>query len=277
MNKVMTLQQYSQAYKVQNPHDKVDAPSEIRWPVESILPLIIGLVAVNILSASHTAPVIAQSVPTTIEGIKIAVGIAGFFGVEFLMFSANFVARSKTGGWQRNLLILLALSVAIVANVGSVVGAIAIKDDIVSLVSGGLIGIFAPIANFVTGEMLRKVLDQTKEERVKAKAEYKQALIDYDTKMRQRFVLYLKRQGITDATQILKLSSGEAVEVAEVAVPKPATIEPTTKDYSYPPRITELVDKLRANGDTELGYKAIQEKYGVYPADISKAKQMLKN
>jgi hypothetical protein len=159
----------------------------------------------------------------------------------------------------------------------SVAGQSVSTDDSVSLVSGGLIGIFAPIANFVTGEMLRKVLDQTKEERVKAKAEYKQALIDYDTKMRQRFVLYLKRQGITDATQILKLSSGEAVEVAEVAVPKPATIEPTTKDYSYPPRITELVDKLRANGDTELGYKAIQEKYGVYPADISKAKQMLKN
>lgn len=282
MNDVMNLQQYSSAYRKQAPHDKVDEPSAIRWPIESILPLILGLIGVNILSVSHTAPVLANSVPTPYFWVKVLVGTAGFFGVEFLMFSANFVARSKTGGWQRNLAIVLAMSVAIVANVGSVVGAISIQNDTVSLLSGVLIGVFAPVANFVTAEMLRKVIDATREDRIKAIAEYKQALIVYDAQMRQRFIGYLKKKGIVDQTEIMRLSNGESLNTQTEVLPQ-SIVErkPVIKDGSsvtnvaYPPRIIDLAAKIAENDDGALSYSALQAKYKVGPADISKVKRYM--
>lgn len=277
---ILTLQDFSKAYNAQNPHDKVDIPKAIRWPVESIMPLIIGLIAVNVLSASHTAPVISQSVPTPYFEIKVVVAIAGFLGVEFLMFSANFVARSKISPWKRNLLVLLALAVAIVANVGSVVGTLSVQSDFVSLVSGGLIGVFAPIANFVTGEMLRDVLDQTKVERVEAQTTYKDALIQYDVKMRTRYVNYLKRVGITDPTEIMKLSAGELPKHDEL-VDKPIDA-PTTIQLQLPPaekpktKAELLADTLELRGDAALSFKQIEVQYGSNPATINAAKKILR-
>ena len=280
MTNLMSLQQYKAAHLRQNPNDFVREPEAINFPYATVVPLIVGLIAVNILSASHTAPVIAQSVPTNIEAIKIIVAIAAFIGVEFLMVVANFIPPDK-GSWARPILILLGLAVAIVANVGSVVGTISVNGDVLSLIAGILIGIFAPVANYTTGELLRKTLDRTKEEQRIAKEAYREELKAYDERLKQLYISrYLKKYNITDATTIMRLSSGETMstEPEQGTAELKTTAQPkATKAQSFPPRITALAEQLVANGDTELSYAKIQEKYHVGPSDVSKAKSYLQN
>lgn len=280
--KVMNLQQFTEAYKKQNPHDRVQPPETIKRNWATIIPLFVGLISANVLSAFHTGPLIAKAYATIIGTPEnMLMFIFGVLAVEFVVFVMMFArwdTATKVNKSIRLFVIILAVLVSIIANVNATMVNLGTSDT-ASTLAAGLVGIFAPLANLSIAEVLRSVLDHTNTERKQALAEYNTALKAWDTQMRTRFGNYLKRYGITDATMIMQLSSGQDVDTSNLpqsTTERKSVIKPQKVVTNVPPRIAKLAETLVVNGDTELSYKAIESKYGVRAPDISKAKNHIR-
>jgi len=285
MKKVMSLQQFTQSYQNQNPHDRIEEPKAIRTQWGTLIPMFVGLIAANILSAFHTGPLVAKAYATitgTTENIFMA--FIGVLAVEFVVFMLMFISWENTTRKEKLLrvaVILIAIIVSAIANVNATIINLGTSDN-ASIIAGGLIGVFAPLANLALAEVLRLFRHQAKLERDKIEGDYKAEQKKWDVQMRTRYAGYLKKYGITDPTTMLRLSNGEELLETEEEIPlQPIVRKERVKKQdlspSYPPRIIELGEKLIQNGDTELGYKPLQQKYGVYPADISKVKRYLED
>lgn len=280
-NNVMTLQQFTEAYKKQNPHDKVQPPPAIKRNWATIVPLFVGLISVNVLSAFHTGPLIAKAYATVVGSpentIMFIFGVLAVEFVVFVMMFARWDTATPINKAIRLFVIVLAVLVSIIANVNATMVNLGTVDT-ASTIAAGLVGIFAPLANLSIAEVLRSVLDHTNKERKDALEEYNTQLKAWDTQMRTRFANYLKRYGITDATTVMQLSSGQTIEVSNLpqsTTERKSVIKEAKPVTNVPPRIVRLAETLVANGDTELSYKDITQKYGSTPADISKAKKYL--
>lgn len=281
MADIMTLQEFQSAYRLQNPHDYVEVPKATRTAWGTLIPFFIGLIAVNLLSAAHTGPMLASTFGRIDAFLGVPLGIIGVLGCEFTSFILMLIpfSDSRRENILRGAVIVLAIAVSLIANVNATMNSLQAGDGAGQL-AAGIVGVFAPLANIAMAEVLRLFRSRAKQEKELADINYRAALKLYDVQMRTRYANYLKRYGITDATAVMKLSSGEKYE-HEVS-PQSTTERnmgqerpPKRESASYPPRIIDLAAKLRENGDTNLSYKAIQTKYNVGPSDVSKVKKYL--
>lgn len=280
----MTLQEYRIAYNRQNPNDRVDEPKTVKTQWGTLLPYFVGLIAANILSAAHTGPMLASTFGKQLDPtLGLFLGFTGVLAVEFTAFILMLIPFSdnKRENVLRGIVILLALGVSLIANVDATVNSLQSSDP-ASQIAAGVVGVFAPLANIAMAEVLRLFRHRAKQEKELAEIDYKAELRMADAKMVSRYTRYLKTNGITDTTIVMKLSNGE--DVPELTLPQSTTRqlevhdrpEPTEKKTkNYPPRIITLANELVSNNDTGLSYKAMQEKYRIYPSDVSKVKQYL--
>lgn len=282
---VLTLREFAEAYRIQNPHDVVHEPAAIRRNWITIIPLFVGLIAANILSAFHTGPLIARSfrtVPYTAEYTLMF--IVGVLAVEFTVFVTMFASWKKTNSRDkalRILVILLAVMVAIIANVDAAMENLnSTASDVASITAAGFVGVFAPLVNLSIAEVLRKLLDQSTDDQEQAVSMYHEALKDADTKMRTRYVNYLKRIGITDPTEIMRLSAGQTQvteTLPEPSIDKPQVIELQLPKDKPPTKAEILADTLELRGDAELSFREIEQRYDTNPATVSAAKKILRS
>lgn len=285
---VLTLQQFGEAYRKQNPHDRVEEPAAVRRNWAVIIPLFIGLIAANILSAFHTGPLIASafkaSVYTNEYNLMFFVGV---LAVEFTVFVTMFVpwdTKDRRSTVLRVLVIIMAIAVSVIANVSATLTNLG-TTGIVEQIGAGLVGVFAPFANLAIAEVLRTILDQTKRETAEARAAYNLLLNQADQKMRTRYVKYLAKYGITDPTEIMKLSAGE-VQVKSLPTEPEIEVDPREQiNLNLPPpeppakaitRAELLANDLVRNNHVAMSYKDIERQYGTNPATVSAAKKILK-
>lgn len=279
----MTLQQFAKAYHMQNEHDVVPEPEAVRRNWAVIIPLMIGLIAANVLSAFHTGPLIAAAFKTIVFTPEYdLMFIVGVLAVEFTIFIIMFVSWDNTTARDKVLrifVILLALSVAMIANVSGAINNLGTTGTADTL-AGGLVGVFAPLANLAIAEVLRTILNRTKQERDLAMIDYRAELKKADLLMRNRYVNYLKKVGITDPTQVMKLSAGELpVEEPKHAIDPVPTTEvrylnlPQEKSKN---KAEQLADVLQERGDTALSFKQIEQRYSTNPATVNAAKKILR-
>lgn len=278
MTKIMTLQEYTTAWKRANPHDNVQAPKAVKTQWGILIPYFIGLLAANLLSAAHTGPMLASTFGKLDPTLGIPLGIIGVLATEFTAFILMLIPFSdnKRENILRVAVICLAIGVSLIANINATFNSLQASDT-AGQIAAGLVGMFAPLANIAMAEVLRLFRERAKKEREGAEGDYKQKLIEWDVNNRKRYAAYLGRYGIKDATEIMKLSNGEQVEheVSPQSTTEPVMGQKTSKTVSVPPRIVELATKLQQSGDIQLSYSAIQSKYGVGPSDVSKAKRYL--
>lgn len=297
----MIFRDFQRAWFESHPHERVIKVAVSRNNWGAILSIMAGLIAVNILSAAHTIPVIATTVSTDVIQVKIAVGVSAFFAVEFMMVIMMILNISH---WLRYVVIGLALIVAIVANVVSTLQAVESGPYAAGgWVVGIVLGLFAPLANLAAGEMLRSIIKQAADRVTLANTNYEQAVKDLDTKIRGQYTTYLKRVGITDPTQIMELMGNENNRVSFNVEPTSSVVGNSSDSvelenrssgissntlgnvYSNQPdnnslgskssAATELAERIRSDGAENLSYSDLQKKYGKSPNTIRKAKQLL--
>lgn len=281
MTKVMTLQEFTLAYKKQNPHDTVTAPKSVKTQWGTLIPFFIGLIAANLLSAAHTGPMLASTFGKLDATLGIPLGIIGVLATEFTAFILMLIPFS--GNRRENALrvtvIALAIGVSLIANVNATFNSLQASDT-AGQIAAGLVGMFAPLANIAMAEVLRLFRERAKQERELAEVNYKAELVKWDVVVRTKYANYLKRYGITDATQIMTLSSGEQIQHEVLPQSTTAPVMGHNRSSSgekqaYPPRIIDLAAKIAENDDAGLSYKALQTKYNVGPSDVSKVKRYM--
>lgn len=212
-----------------------------------LIAMAIALVAINIVSGSHTIPTVAATIHSNDSTIQFIVGIAGFLSIEFTLFLMMLIPVS---GKIRKLVVLLALSAAIVANLYSTTQAI--SNDYWTLIVGVVIGLFGPLANVAFGEVFRHEFDATRQANEQVDSEYRQALTDLDNTIRAQYTRYLKGYGITDPTTIIQYISGTIeppvspeIAVAVDTVPDyPSNAQPLPIALSQPDQVEPVVLSL---------------------------------
>lgn len=271
---ILTLDAYKQSWYKQNPHAKIEKPKAVRWPFEVLVPMGVGLIAVNILSAAHTAPVIASTVVAP-DVIRFILGIVGVLAVEFTMFTFMFISMEGTprsARLLRGLVILLALVVAIIANVSSTVNAMTGQASAIEeIVAAGVLGAFAPLANLSAGEVLRHVLERVRKAQKDGQEQYKQALMDEDKRLRDLYLRYLKKYNIVDPTEVMRYSAGEPATPVDdpVRVIKEKEKEPE----GLTGKVKEIADRIVEADDLGLSYAELVRKYNTSPNTIQKIKK----
>lgn len=282
---VLTLEAFKAAWRKQNPHDRVNKPKEVGLPIVQLTAIMIGVIAVNILSMAHTAPVIAQTVRTSIEWLKGAIGLCGVLGVEFTMFVFMYISMADTdraGKIIRWAVILSAFLVAMIANISSTVEAMATSGNVVELLAAIILGAFAPAANLSAGEVLRRVIDRVKLDREKAVKQYNDDLIAEDKRLRNLYISYLKKYGITDPTSIMQLSSGEHIFKEETADDTrthnvdPVDVVGAKEEPELTGRALEIYNDIIANGRQGWTQQALVSEYRTSPNTIAKIRKYIK-
>lgn len=279
MTKVMVFQEFIESWRRQNPHDRVSKPGAIGIPWRLIIPIIIGVVAVNILSMAHTAPMIARTVNTADPNIKAVIALVGVLGVEFTMFVFMYVpmdSKDRTGTALRWLVIGAAFLVAMIANVSSTMEALQAVGG-AEMIAAAIMGGFAPAANISAAEVLRKVLDRVTQARIEAEATYKEALIDEDKKLRNNYVAYLRRCGITDPTTVMRLMVGELPTQDATVNPEapPVPKSPVVSKDELTGRALEIYNDIVANSLQEASQRDLVERYRTSPNTIARIKKFM--
>lgn len=290
---ILTLDGYKSAWRKQNPHDRVKPPKTIKPPYIKLAAIMVGVVAVNILSMAHTAPVIAQTIITPYEIIKWAVGLCGVIGVEFTMFVFMFISMDgadKIGRAIRWFVIGAAFAVAMIANISSTVAAMQVSNDVVELVAAVILGAFAPAANLSAGEVLRRVLEQVNLDKESAVKEHDKALIEEDKRLRNLYISYLKKYGIVDPTEIMRLSSGEEYQsgnddTSSIRYPGNAdsssnpVVDQVPDRPEQPPlsgRALEIYNDIIFNSRQNWTQQALVQEYKTSPNTIARIRRLLK-
>jgi hypothetical protein len=295
MKAIMSLAEFAKVWQQSHPSDVVtkEEVKGISW--WSLAGVLVSLIAANILSAAHTIPVIVETVKTDSAVLKVIVAIAGFLAVEFVILMFMIFGKS---GWIRAGIISLALTVAIVANVVSTV----LYVTAGGVYGGGgvfvgiVLGLFAPLANVGIGEVFRGMLDKANGEVKRVADQYEDELKKHDAKILGQYNVYLKKMGVTDATEALTyIREGKSNDVPVETKYEPVTVTggaPITYDTPrIPKRASKMVKKsskttsskrgaelarlMQRDGTQDLNYKELREKYGASPNTISEAKKLL--
>lgn len=303
---VLPYHQFSKAVDNQRPHD---VPRRERGATTSwfkVLAMLIGLVAVNIVSGSHTIPTIAYTIASDSETIRTIVGVAGFLAIEFNMFVLMLLNLRSYLKW---IVIALSLTAAIASNLYSTMGAFsATGGDGFTTIIGIVLGLFAPLANLAAGETFRNMFDEVAQRNSEAEARYQEALSNWDKVKRGQYTNYLKKLGITDPTLVMQYVAGQIAGQDSPALPAPEQerIVVTTPSIAATTHTTDmdsvaiesssgtighssntipaiqgdskaaiLARQLVVNNDSGLSYAAIQEKYRVSPNTIRQARALL--
>ncbi len=220
-----TLQfsQYKKAWLAQRPDTipKRNNSAKVAWV--KLLFMGIALVAINIVSGSHTIPTVANTIHSASIELRTIVGIAGFLSIEFTLF---LMMIAPVPGNTRRLVIFLALLAAIVANLYSTTKAIS-GDDNWTLIVGVVLGLFGPLANVAFGEVFRHEFDSTAAANTEREKVYQDAVSALNSTIRGQYTQYLKKCGITDPTAILQYISDSGSDTGSVSVQiSPDTVLP---------------------------------------------------
>lgn len=309
MSNILPYLHFSKLYDQQRPHDVPRREKGATTSWFKVVAMLIGLIAVNIVSGSHTIPTIARTIASDSTAIQTIVGVAGFLAIEFNMFVLMLL---NMDGWLKWAVIALSLLAAIASNLYSTMHAFsAAGGDEFTTIIGVVLGLFAPLANLAAGETFRKMFDEVAEKNSANEDIYRGRLSDWDKIKRGQYTLYLKKHGITDPALIMQYAAGqieasdsanspalpapdsERIVVTTPAIP--ATIEDSsadsrvaafssvavaadsvrTTDSSGDSKAAILARQLIANNDSGLSYNAIQQKYHVSPNTIRQAKALL--
>lgn len=259
--------------------------------------LLLGLVAANILSASHTIPTVSTTIPTELEQVKTFIAFSAFFAIDFMLVTLMVIPAA---GKLRNTVLGLALTVAIVANVYSSMKTVGATDPFASFI-GLVLGLFAPLANLAIGELFRSI-NLKREAALQAVEE--QYLADqntWDTKRREAYGRYLSKLGITDKKQpTLRalLMSGETVmddlidlsdivekddlsgatEVPAMDTPEPPQKRTVTRvaRKTGNSKAEEIAKDLVSRRRIDWTYAQIQETYQTSPNTAAKVRKLLR-
>lgn len=270
MGNILSLKAFTETWELSHPNEKITKAAVEGVSIWSIIGVVMALIAVNILSASHSVPVFTATVPTALEGIKLIVAFAAFFGGEFFVFVLMLIPYQS---WLRNILILLAVVVITIANIVSTSQALETSTlyGNAGTIVGYILGIFAPLANLGAGQILHHMRDIYKTRTEKVDGDYQKALKDRDTIIRNAYTRYLTKLGITDPTQILSAMNGQTVEEPQSAIAP-------QKPVSFNQRLSAkaLAQKMRDEGTENLTYAQLKDRYGSSPNTIRDAKNLLK-
>lgn len=298
---ILSYNEFRRGWVAQRPNavPKKDQNATVSWL--KIVSMSVALIAINIVSGSHTIPTVAATIKSDSAIIRSIVGVSGFLSIEFTLFLMMLIPVSSN---VRRLVIFLALSAAIVANLYSTTQAIGV--DGWTLVVGIVIGLFGPLANVAFGEVFRHEFDRTAEQNSAIEAHYKEELVKLDSTIRSQYTTYLKKYGITDPTIVMQMLS-DSTNTTEVALTSNATIAlpssttPTTTEDSVTTvadstpivvkdsaatgdsvvssggskKAVALAEALLRDSATTLSYSAIQKRYQVSPNTIKEAKKIL--
>lgn len=263
--------------------------------------LLVGLLAANVLSASHTIPTVRITIPYELgDTVRTLIAFSAFFAIDFMLVTLMIIPAA---GKLRNTVLSLALTVAIVANVYSSMAAVGENNLFASFI-GLVLGLFAPLANLAIGELFRSINLKREQAIAEVEAQYLTDQHTWDVKRREMYGRYLTKLGITDKAQpTLRalLMSGETV-MDDLIDLTDLTEKPDTSDLSgatevpamdtpEPPQKRTVTRVARKTGNSKAEeiakdlvsrrridwtYAQIQETYQTSPNTAAKVRKLLR-
>lgn len=295
--KVLSSSEFRGVFDTRNPDLKPkDKKVKINFVPIYILTAI--LFSVNVLSAGHTIPTIQKFYHDISPLVLGFIGFFGFLGIEGTIVYLMAQEERKSSEWAA---ILFAFLAALGSNVYATSLALNGEGELTTLILGAIFGFFAPFANIAIGEVFHKRNVQINQLKLDAEKKYRENVAEYEQQFQKSYRTYLSRVGIKEeGDKMFLINGGEPSVLIELGLvierngqeykaitptqrsvptnPAPSTNSRTSsrgrkKSFSY----QELAEKLVANGDGDLKYAEILEKYpGATTNKIAKAKRLIK-
>lgn len=258
--------------------------------------VIFCLIAVNILSASHTIPFI-QGLYELGDVLEAVVGLSGFLAIEgFVVLLMTQNKRSKMM-WA---VIALGFFSALFANLYETFNIFTSGVDTVywtTYVIAFLFGLFAPAGNLIGGEVLHSLSKERREQDDNLKLEYNTALALYKDSVQQidlQFAEATSKFNTLVATQYKNyckknykdLSDDDIYNIMEglyddyqesVQIVKAETEVSTNTDIKLSKRAKDLIPVLVASGYNKNNIpkaKYLKEAHGLNPVDASNVRKV---
>lgn len=202
----LDFEQFRVQYETRHPSSIPKLEFELneypKWVRSAVL---MTFICAAMVSGIHTVPTVWESITTNAivtEEMRTIVSYASLFAIELaILLSAYLMAKGVKLAF---VVMVIASSVAILANLYSVINALG-QDDIGVLVVAVALGIGAPMIALFSGKMFVDIQRADRVQDARARKAYKESCIEWDKEIDRAFKSYQKE---------LKKSSGDSLSSA---------------------------------------------------------------
>jgi hypothetical protein len=204
----MDYEQYEKDWFKRHKGSRIRPPRVSSWGLIGGI-LLWALIAIGaaLVSGAHSVPAILQTIPAIVPSpFREGLSLFGFTIFELLIFAGAVYRRDNR---YATFALLLAMVGALFANVGSSVVAVTQNHgDGLNYVVAFVLAIIAPMAAFLAGEMVHRLLEKHQRKLAEAFAEYDSKRIDLDKVINRDFTKYEKQ--FVQQTVVQSLSNGQS-------------------------------------------------------------------
>lgn len=243
--------------------------SIVRPPKISSLGLIFGILlwaliatGAALVSGAHSVPAILHTIPAVVPSpLRDLLSLFGFTIFELLIFAGSAYRRSsdyaKWGLWS-------AMIGALFANVGSSVKAVADNaGGPLELAVALILALIAPLAAFLAGEMVHRLVEQHNISIADLQANYTDKRKRLDKQILVDFTKYDAQFHEPVHENFVKSGEGETVHETSRKAPVKRV------------KIHEVAQEVLLNGDENLSTAEMSEKYNIAPGSTTKIRAII--
>lgn len=209
----MIYEEFRQQYEKQHPAsvpvfetEVNEYPNWLKWAVLAMF------VSASLVSGVHTVPTVWD----TIEAVKVApavrdvIALASFFAVELaILLSAYLMVKGQR--LFGTVILAVTFTVAMTANVQSVVKAFAANGDLWSTVVAVIMGIGAPLICLMAGKMFVNLHRADRVVDARARQRYRELCQSWDKEIEREWKRYQKDTSKSPAPSAVHLSNGLSI------------------------------------------------------------------
>lgn len=254
-------QQYEDQHPASVPRMEVEMNEYPPWVRPAVL---LTFVCAALVSGVHTVPTVWKSIEVgTIitEVIRNVISVASLVAVEMaILLSAYLMAKGVRLAY---FVTFIASSVAVMANLYSVVTAFNTSDDKGALAVAVVLGIGAPLIALFTGKMFVDIHRADRIQDARAHKLFREASVAWDKEVGAAFKKYQKEHAGEISRNFMK--SDEAPPLHEVSR---NPVKPRVK-------LHEVAKEIHENGDAGLSASEMMEKYSISLGSTTRVREIL--